>query len=64
MAKREIYKYHFKIGHKILHGGITNDLDRREEEHQEKWPKGHIKQVGNKTNEEADRKWEEQEGFE
>lgn len=64
MAKRDTYKYHFKVGHKIKHGGITDDLERREQEHQEKWPKGHIKQVGPKTTEEAARKWEEQEGFE
>ena len=50
MAKpRDTYKYQFKVGNKVMHGGITNDLERRETEHQEKWPKGHIKQVGNKT---------------
>ena len=31
---RDTYKYHFKRGNKILHTGITNDLDRREGEHQ------------------------------
>jgi predicted GIY-YIG superfamily endonuclease len=60
---RDTYKYHFKIGNKIVHGGITNDLDRREQEHQQKWPKGHITQVGNRTTEEAARKWEEENGF-
>ena len=60
---RDTYKYHFKIGNKIVHGGITNDLERREVEHQQKWPKGHITQVGNKTTEEAARKWEEDEGW-
>jgi predicted GIY-YIG superfamily endonuclease len=61
--KRDTYKYHFKIGNRIMHGGITNDLERREEEHQQKWPKGHIKQVGRKTTEEAARKWEEENDF-
>ncbi len=28
--KRDTYKYEFKRGNKILHGGITNDLERRE----------------------------------
>ena len=50
MPKRgETYKYHFKVGNKIVHSGITYDLERREQEHQQKWPKGHITQVGRKT---------------
>ena len=32
--KRDTYKYDYKVGNRIVHGGITNDLDRREEEHQ------------------------------
>ncbi|MBA7585209.1 hypothetical protein ES708_27180 [subsurface metagenome] len=58
-AKRDISKYHFKVGNKIVHSGITDDLDRREQEHKRKWPNGHIFQVGNKTTEEAARKWEQ-----
>lgn len=30
---RTTYKYHFKKGNKIVHTGITNDIDRREAEH-------------------------------
>ena len=60
---RDTYKYVYKVGHKIVHGGITIDLDRREEEHQQKWSNGHIKQVGRRTTEEAARKWEEEQGF-
>ena len=61
MAKnRDTYKYQFKVGNKIVHGGITNDLERREREHQEEWPKGHIKQVGRQTTEEAARAWEKE----
>lgn len=64
MAKiRNTYKYHFKIGNRIIHGGITNNLERREEEHKQKWPKGHIKQVGKKTTEEAARKWEKENNY-
>ena len=64
MAKRrDTYKYHFKVGNKIVHGGITNDLERREQEHQEERPKGHIKQVGHRTTEEAAREWEKEKGF-
>ena len=57
--RRDTYKYHFKTGHKIVHSGITDDLERREGEHQQKWSKGHIKQVGNKTTEDAAREWED-----
>lgn len=60
---RDTYKYYFKKGNKIVHGGITNDLERREQEHQEKWPKGHITQVGRKTTEDAAREWEKKKGF-
>jgi hypothetical protein len=59
---RDTYKYHFKVGNKIVHGGITNDLDRRETEHQRDWPNGHIKQVGRRTTEEAARQWEKDYG--
>jgi hypothetical protein len=60
MAKpRNTYKYHFKKGQRIAHSGITDDLERREQEHQRKWPGGHIKQVGRKTTEDAAREWEE-----
>ena len=60
---RDTYKYHLKVGRKIVHGGITNDLERREREHKQKWPRGHIKQIGRRTTEEAARKWEEEKGF-
>ena len=63
MSNRDTYKYYFKKGNKILHGGITNDLERREEEHKQKWPTGHIFQVGRKTSEEAARNWEKENGF-
>jgi predicted GIY-YIG superfamily endonuclease len=64
MAKsRDTFKYQFKVGNTILHGGITDDLERREDEHQQKWPKGHIKQVGRKTTEDAAREWEKDKGY-
>ncbi|MCH7499652.1 MAG: GIY-YIG nuclease family protein [Nitrospinae bacterium] len=61
--KRDTYKYQFKAGNKVIHGGITNDLERREDEHQDKWPKGHIFQIGRKTTEDAAREWEEKKGY-
>lgn len=59
---RKTFKYNFKVGKKIVHRGITDDLERREKEHQQKWPKGHIKKVGRITTEEAARKWEKEHG--
>lgn len=63
MADRDTYKYLFKVGNKIVHGGKTNDLERREQEHKENWKKGHILQVGRRTTEEAAREWEKKKGF-
>ncbi len=63
MAPRDTYKYQFKVGNKIEHGGITKDLDRREQEHQQDCPDGHIKQVGRITTEDAARKWEKDKGY-
>ena len=63
MKKRDTFKYQFKVGNKIVHGGITKDLERREAEHQEKWPGGHIKKVGKKTTEDGARKWEKKKGY-
>ncbi len=60
---RDTYKYQQKVGNKIVHGGITNDLERREQEHQGKWPKSRIVQVGRATTEEAARKWEKEKGY-
>ena len=60
---RNTYKYVFNVGNKIVHGGITDDLERREQEHQQRWPKGHIKRVGHRTTEEAARKWEGAKGY-
>ena len=64
MAKpRDTYKYQFKVVNKIVHGGITDEMERREQEQQQKWPKGRIKQVGRITTEEAAREWEKEKGY-
>ena len=57
--RRGTYKYHFKQGNRIVHSGITDDLERREQEHQQTWDDGHIKQVGHRTTEDAAREWEQ-----
>ena len=60
---RDTYKYQFKVGNKTVHGGITNDLERREQEHKQTWAKGHIVQVGRCTTEEGARNWEKDKGY-
>lgn len=60
--KRDTYKYHFIHNGKVVHRGITDDLQRRESEHQRKWKGGWIKQVGNRTTRDAGIKWEEEGG--
>jgi predicted GIY-YIG superfamily endonuclease len=59
---RNTYKYHLKVVNKVVHRGITNDLDRREGEHQQEWPDGHIVKIGNKTTREAGLQWEREGG--
>lgn len=66
MAKdkpRDTYKYVFKEGKRIVHGGITKDLKRRESQHKQEHPRGKIKQAGHRTTEGAARKWEKEKGY-
>ena len=61
MAKRNAHKYHLKRGNKIIRSGITNDLDRREKEHQQEYgPDVHIYKVGRATTRDAARDWEKE----
>ena len=61
MSERDTYKYNFKRGNTIIHTGITNDLERREQEHQRDIDrKGHISKVGIATTREAALQWENQ----
>jgi hypothetical protein len=61
---RDTYTYKFKVGNKVLHGGITKDPDRREQEHQANIAeKGHLLIIGNIKTEDGARKWEEDNGF-
>ena len=59
MKPRNTYKYHLKDGNKIIESGITNDLDRREREHQQEYGPGvHIFKVGSASTREGAREWE------
>ena len=57
---KDTFKYYFKTGNKIVHAGITYDLDLREAAHRREpgWSKGHIKQVGFRTTRDAALAWE------
>ncbi len=55
---RDTYKYHLKNGQRIVHRGITNDLNRREQEHQVEYPRSKIKPVGRRSTRGAALKWE------
>jgi predicted GIY-YIG superfamily endonuclease len=55
---RNTYKYHLKNGNEIVHRGITNNLERRGNEHQQNHPGTRIKQVGRRTTREAALEWE------
>lgn len=61
-GERDTHKYHLKQGKKVVHRGITNDLERREVEHQEQFPGSHIELVGRKTTRDAALKWEREGG--
>jgi predicted GIY-YIG superfamily endonuclease len=67
---RDTYKYWFKVGNLKVKCGITDDLSRREREHQNSgrytvfngaryyWSEGHIYQEGNITTRESALEWE------
>lgn len=57
-AQRNWYRYDFKVGDVIRHSGITQDLERRETEHRNRWPGGRIVPVGPAVSEETAREWE------
>jgi hypothetical protein len=62
-ATRDTYKYLVKIGNKVMDGGITNDLERREKERQREYPGCHLYKVGIRTTEAGARRWEKKHGF-
>ena len=62
MTDRDTFKYHLKRGNRVVHRGITNDLERREREHQEEHPDTTIRQVGRRTTREAALQWERKGG--
>jgi len=62
-GRRNTYKYQFRNGRKVVHAGNTNDLERREAEHQQKYPNGKISQVGRRAARDAALEWEKKRGY-
>ena len=62
MTEREHYKYQLKKGRRVIHRGITNDLMRREAEHQAEFPNSRILQIGRRVTKEAALDWEHRGG--
>ena len=58
MKKRDTYTYDYKVRNKIVHSGITNNLERRESEHKQRWPNGRIVKVGVAKTREGALAWE------
>ena len=62
MSERDTFKYHLKLGNRVVHRGITNDLERRAREHQGEHAGTTITQVGRRTTREAALQWEREGG--
>ena len=61
MAERDTIKYQIKDGNEIVYYGITNDLERREQEHRsEGMDFTSIEKIGNVTTRDAASDWEEE----
>ena len=59
MGKSRPYKkYDVVVKGKIVHSGITKDLERRKQEHIQKWPNAKIRKVGGSVTEKSALEWE------
>ncbi len=52
------YGYHYYVKGELKHAGITQDYQRREQEHQQRWPGGSLRVLIGPTTEAAARAWE------
>jgi predicted GIY-YIG superfamily endonuclease len=52
------YCYHYYVGNVKKHSGITTDPQRRQTEHQQRWPGGKLYPVMGPVTEAAARAWE------
>lgn len=60
MAVKDTYRYHIVLNGRDVYAGITNDLQRRLQEHRQKpgWENARIRQVGDITTREEALAWE------
>lgn len=59
MAERDTFKYELRRGNKLVYVGITNDLERREDEHRREGMEfTSMVKVGNATTRVAAEDWE------
>ena len=57
---RDTYRYHYKVGNKIVFTGITNNPARREAEHQRAYPGGRIDRIAPRVTRKSAERWEQQ----
>lgn len=63
MIDRDTYRYHIKRGNKILHRGITNNIDRRHGEHKVNYGNDvKIVRIGPCVSRESGLRWEREGG--
>lgn len=60
--QRDTYKYHVKVGRRIIYRGITKDIERRGAEHKARHPNSRIVKVGRRTTRERALEWEREGG--
>jgi len=54
------YGYHYYVGNDKKHSGITTDAERRQTEHQQRWPGGRLVVATGPMTEPQARAWEAQ----
>ena len=60
MKKRDHQRYNLKDGHKIVYKGITNNPERRAEQHKDEGKRfSHLQTIGPAVTKDAAEKWEE-----
>jgi len=62
MDEKDTYKYHVKMGRRVVHRGITSDVIRREAHHQREYPGSRVQQVGRRTTRAAALRWQREGG--
>lgn len=60
---RDTYRFVIRLGPAFVQGGITDDLDRAEDEARLRWPLGRFHQVGEITTADDAQEWLTRNGF-